>query len=225
ADAFAGVIVTQQAPATAVRIGAGPAHVAQTIVIPQSIAAMDGLRTRREELISQLDRATSRRNGVLEELGSNSRRDRAGLEERLTELDQRILQIEDDIAATERALTSTPPAVLGAAKEEEAARELQRLRDRGPMDTDVIAISMAFVGFFMLIPVATAYASRLWRRPAAPRALTVAAEGRLERIEHAIDAVAVEVDRVSEGQRFVTQLLSEAKSMPVRSHSDLATNS
>jgi len=217
-------IVTQQAPATAVQIGAGPAHIAQTIVIPQSIAAMDGLRTRREELISQLDRARSRRNGVLEEIGSNSPRDRAGLEERLMELDQRILQIEGDIAATERALTSTPPAVLGAAKEEEAARELQRLRDRGPIDEDVMGI-MAFVGFLMLIPVAMAYASRLWRRPAAPRALTVAAEGRLERIEHAIDAVAVEVERVSEGQRFVTQLLSEAKSMPVRSHSDLATNS
>jgi len=216
--------VTQQAPATAVQIGAGPAHDAQTIVIPQSIAAMDGLRTRRQELISQLDRARSRRNGVLEEIGSNSRRDRAGLEERLTELDQRILQIEGDIAATERALTSTPPAVLGAAKEEEAARELQRLRDRGPIDEDVMGI-MAFVGFLMLIPVAMAYASRLWRRPAAPRALSVAAEGRLERIEYAIDAVAVEVERVSEGQRFVTQLLSEAKSMPVRSHSDLATNS
>lgn len=32
---------------------------------------------------------------------------------------------------------------------------------------------------------------------------------RLERIEHAIDAMAVEVERISEGQRFVTKLLSE----------------
>ena len=32
---------------------------------------------------------------------------------------------------------------------------------------------------------------------------------RLERIEQAIDAIAVEVERVSEAQRFTTRLLSE----------------
>ena len=32
---------------------------------------------------------------------------------------------------------------------------------------------------------------------------------RLERIEQAIDAMSVEVERISEGQRFVTRLLSE----------------
>jgi hypothetical protein len=32
---------------------------------------------------------------------------------------------------------------------------------------------------------------------------------RLDRIEHAIDAMAVEVERIAEGQRFVTRLLSE----------------
>lgn len=32
---------------------------------------------------------------------------------------------------------------------------------------------------------------------------------RLERIEQAIDAMSVEVERISEGQRFVTKLLAE----------------
>ena len=32
---------------------------------------------------------------------------------------------------------------------------------------------------------------------------------RLERVEHAVEAIAVEIERVSEGQRFVTKLLSE----------------
>lgn len=32
---------------------------------------------------------------------------------------------------------------------------------------------------------------------------------RLDRIEHAIDAMAVEVERISEGQRFTTRLLSD----------------
>jgi hypothetical protein len=32
---------------------------------------------------------------------------------------------------------------------------------------------------------------------------------RLERMEQAIDSVAIEVERISEGQRFTTKLLSE----------------
>lgn len=41
--------------------------------------------------------------------------------------------------------------------------------------------------------------------------------GRLERMEQAIDAIAVEVERISEAQRFTTKLLSErtgAASLP-----------
>jgi len=35
---------------------------------------------------------------------------------------------------------------------------------------------------------------------------------RLERMEQAIEAVAIEVERISEGQRFTTKLLSEGRS-------------
>jgi hypothetical protein len=31
----------------------------------------------------------------------------------------------------------------------------------------------------------------------------------MERLEHAIEAVAIEVERISEGQRYTTKLLSE----------------
>ena len=37
---------------------------------------------------------------------------------------------------------------------------------------------------------------------------------RLERMEQAIDAIAVEVERISEGQRFVTKLLAERATAP-----------
>lgn len=39
--------------------------------------------------------------------------------------------------------------------------------------------------------------------------LTGSEEDRLKRIEQALDAIAVEVERISEGQRFTTKLLSE----------------
>jgi hypothetical protein len=40
--------------------------------------------------------------------------------------------------------------------------------------------------------------------------------GRLERIEQAVEAVAIEVERISEGQRFTTKLLSEGRGSDAR---------
>jgi hypothetical protein len=39
-------------------------------------------------------------------------------------------------------------------------------------------------------------------------------ESRLARIEQAVDAIALEVERISEGQRFTTRLLSEQSNSP-----------
>ena len=57
------------------------------------------------------------------------------------------------------------------------------------------------------VPIARAYARRLESRPATGIPQDVAQ--RLERIEQAIDSIAVEVERISEGQRFTTKLLAE----------------
>jgi hypothetical protein len=42
-----------------------------------------------------------------------------------------------------------------------------------------------------------------------PKGTTAATDERLARIEQAIDAMAIEVERISEGQRFVTKLLAD----------------
>jgi hypothetical protein len=41
-------------------------------------------------------------------------------------------------------------------------------------------------------------------------------EARLAQIEHAIDSIAVETERISEGQRFTTKLLSEKSTQETR---------
>ena len=61
------------------------------------------------------------------------------------------------------------------------------------------------------VPLARAYARRMdaeTRNPRLPPEVT----DRLERMEHALDSIAVEVERITEGQRFTTKLLSEGKS-------------
>ena len=48
-------------------------------------------------------------------------------------------------------------------------------------------------------------------RPVPPRELSTI-NGRLERIEAAVDAIAIEVERISESQRFTARLQSEQQS-------------
>ena len=57
-------------------------------------------------------------------------------------------------------------------------------------------------------PIARALAKRIEGRPAAAQ-IAPATDARLDRIEHAVEAIAVEVERISEGQRFTTKLLAE----------------
>lgn len=60
-----------------------------------------------------------------------------------------------------------------------------------------------------LYPVLRAYAKKL-ERSASSAAIPPEVTARLERIEQAVDAIAVEVERISEGQRFTTKLLSDS---------------
>jgi hypothetical protein len=62
-----------------------------------------------------------------------------------------------------------------------------------------------------------ALARRLWMR-SGPRATVVDLENspRLQRIEQAIEAIAVEVERIGEAQRFTTKLLSDRQADAVQ---------
>lgn len=86
---------------------------------------------------------------------------------------------------------------------------------RGP-DPDVI-VGMSFtLVIAVAFPLAIAYARRIWRgKPAAAAGAqtsdTVAP--RLDRLEQAVDAIAIEIERVAEGQRFVTKVLAERPAM------------
>jgi DNA repair exonuclease SbcCD ATPase subunit len=68
------------------------------------------------------------------------------------------------------------------------------------------------VMIFLGVPIVRMIARRFEPRPVA----TAGADPnpRLERLEQAMDAVAIEVERVSEGQRFTNKLLSETRALP-----------
>jgi len=61
-------------------------------------------------------------------------------------------------------------------------------------------------------------ARRIWRRGSAigkPAAMSPDLDDRLIRLEQAVDAVAVEVERVGEGQRYVTKILGAGPAEPI----------
>ena len=58
------------------------------------------------------------------------------------------------------------------------------------------------------LPLARAFASRIERK-AVSNSVPTEVMARLERMEQSIDAIAIEIERVSEGQRFTTKLLTE----------------
>ena len=79
------------------------------------------------------------------------------------------------------------------------------------MDEDVI---LAFTMPLMIVIVAVGIPlvralSRKWEREASLRRSDPVSDERLARMESAIDAMAVEIERISEGQRFVTKLLAD----------------
>ena len=65
------------------------------------------------------------------------------------------------------------------------------------------------------IPVIRAFTRRFERGPQLPPAPSPDVVARLERIEQAVEAVAVEVERIAEAQRFSAKLAAElARSLP-----------
>lgn len=78
------------------------------------------------------------------------------------------------------------------------------------MSDDVLVIGSFCLTAIVLVlgvPLVRAFVRRADRRDALP-APDMESQARLARIEQALDAVAVEVERISEGQRFVTKLLA-----------------
>jgi len=85
------------------------------------------------------------------------------------------------------------------------------------LDEDIV---IPIAGMIMVIvltlglPLVIAHIRRTGRQESAGR--DSFADERLDRIEHAIDAMAVEVERIAEGQRFVTRLLSDRVAEPAQ---------
>jgi hypothetical protein len=167
------------------------------------------LRARRSELSDQLESATGRRRSLAEQIRHADGVNKAGLEARLATIDQRIVRIEGELDEVGQQLASPQAAQYVATTQPPMDFRPPNVRFS---NVDPEPIIICFI-LFVLSPIALSMSRLIWKRGsrmamAAPSAPAESGE-RLERIEQAVDAIAIEVERVSEGQRFVTRLLSE----------------
>ncbi|HJP58550.1 MAG TPA: hypothetical protein VJ865_01070 [Gemmatimonadaceae bacterium] len=175
----------------------------QVLQIPTSHAEMMALLARRREISDQLESVTDRRSGLINQLRSVPEEGRSSLQAQLKVLDSRVVQLENDLGTVGREIAAASPELISMAYE-----------PSGPPSDDSFAQGAAAVGvpLFLVMSAFYFFSRRRWRRQArnAPSALPSADSERLQRLEHGLEAVAIEVERISEGQRFVTKLLSES---------------
>ena len=166
-------------------------------------AVLRGARAQREELREQLSRLEERRGELSQLLRQTEGADRAGVERRIAEIDQRISEVDKQLAAAELSVARAS-AVPGA-----VVPDPPPAPDPNAYQETIAIVSSVFT-FFVLFPLAIAYARRLWRRGAMsvaelPRVLAE----RLTRLDQAVDTIAIEVERISEGQRFLTKVMTD----------------
>jgi len=128
---------------------------------------------------------------------------RPGLEARLKDVDTRI-------SAVDQMLAGNAAQIAQAAVVPGAVVEPPRTIDERPPE-EAYMLGGLFM-FIVLMPLSIALARRIWRRSAAvvtsfPREIAE----RLSRMEQAVEATAVEVERIGEGQRFLTRLFTEGE--------------
>ncbi|HXG71430.1 MAG TPA: hypothetical protein VNJ04_12565 [Gemmatimonadaceae bacterium] len=177
--------------------------------MPRDPAALyQALRAQRRELTQQLDELETARQSLTMQLQrAPTGIQRQGLETPVMDLDARISAVDKAIAGSQVEMSKVA-GIPGAVVEE--PREIPQ----GPPE-GVFILGTVFM-LVVLLPLSIAYARRIWKRGAVavssiPRELM----DRLGRIEQASEVTALEVERIGEGQRFLTRLLTERENVRV----------
>src|SRR4051812_22106935 len=173
----------------------GPDGQKQALNIPTTRTEIRNLLRQRDAISDQLTNVSERRSELSTELqGTVDGVARTGLEQRISLLDKRILQLETDLATTGQQLALAPAAFTGSSDQQFP----------GSRGSDKFAQGVAAGGIPVLAVLAVVFFAlrHRWRRWSPQPQLSNEVSQRLERLEQGMDAIAIEIERVSEGQRF-----------------------
>jgi cell division protein FtsB len=189
-----------------------PATQGLTLSPPQTPAEYHGLVDRREELMGQLNQARSERSGMSHEIQRVSPSEAASLQARARTLDARIERLNAEIDRTNDLIINTSPDVLAAVRAEAREATMPPVGGERTIPREVIPLAGMFSVFF-LFPIAIAMSRWIWKRSSAPVRQTALPDAaslqRMDQLQQSVDAIALEVERISEGQRYVAKLFAE----------------
>ena len=157
----------------------------------------------RRELRDQLDQLENKRGDLTRELRDEQldKASRSGIETRLADIDKRIADVDKQLAAADQQVAkaaSVPGAIVERPPEPR----------QGPPE-EVFVLSGMFI-VVVFLPLSIAFARRIWKRSAAAvTAFPQELVDRLNRLDQSVDSIAIEVERIGEGQRFVTRVLTD----------------
>jgi hypothetical protein len=178
----------------------------QALPIPQTRDEVRALKAQRSQISDQLENVTDRRAGLVRQLSTTGPdAAKSGLESRIQLLDKRILQLESDLATTGQQLSLASGALV-------ASTEVPPPQSYDNFEEGMVVGGSMVFGFVVVVFAIRRFFGwrRRGKRPAAASRAGDDTTLRLERLENGVDAIAIEIERVSEGQRFVTKLLSDA---------------
>ena len=173
------------------------------LAIPRDPEALAALRNRQRKISDQLISASNRRKDVAQQLEkATDPANKKGLEQRLQVLDDRVARLEGELDQVGRAIAGAPAEALVGGTE---------LSPRGASEAaQIVSVVVPSSLLFVLAMFAIGTWAKRNKRMTPP-ARSKEELDRLDRLEQAVETIAVEMERVSEGQRFVTRLLTEGR--------------
>lgn len=186
---------------------------AQGPLRPLTSREVDAIRDRRSDISNQLTSAMDRRENLIEEMQDAPVAAQPGLLSQIQLLDGRIIAIERDMEESGRMLRTGLTVDNGTLLVAPSSSAFSRANQ------ETIQIMGITFGFFVLLPIAIVFVRRMWvrGRRGAETAGNAQQDARMERLEQAVDAIAIEIERVGESQRFQQKVLAEANMMPAMS--------
>jgi len=194
----------------------GSAPRATPAQVPKTSEAMDGLAAQRRELQRQLEDLADRREELVDTRDEVSG-DRTELDARIKLMDARSLDIERQLIVTDDAIAQGLAAgvtwgpngapsgyVTGQSQAEIISDAVQSAAE------DAVFGAMA-TGVFTVLGLVVVWRGirRFVFRRKTPAAALVDTSPRLEALQQSVDVIALEMERVSEAQRFLAKALNE----------------
>ena len=205
---------------------------------PRTASELERLRAQRQEITSQLDEVTARRGRLGQErLNAQARGDLEIVKEydgTIKQLGERMNQLNGQLISADKAIAEAVANGVGQTREPVETRTItlpngQTFGIGTTVGTPVVPGSLVSQRDMMLqrqfyqqmmiaeaagfLLLGTIVGWFLWKR--AGRSAGAVSGGEIAGLRTSVDAIAIEVERISENQRYVTKLITEGAANPL----------